>query len=77
MVKEGKKMKDFEIKTEKGTYIVAELKEPNGIKTYDVVMVFKDGIELTMIDYLYGVSLMTNDEIEKFALAVIKRYEGK
>ncbi len=63
----------FEITNEKGTYIVAELKEPNGDKTYDIMVVFRDGDKLEMLDYMYGVSLMSDDEIMAEALDIIER----
>ena len=70
-------MKDFEIVTDKGTYFVAELNTPNGTGTYDIMMVFKDGDDLIMVDYLYGVTMMSEEEIENNALEIIKKYENK
>ena len=71
-------MTDFTITTKKATYIVAELREPNSNRTYDIMAVLEDNApEMKMIDYMYGVSLMSEEEIMDNAQNIVSAYEEK
>lgn len=60
------KMADYEYSYKGNLYFAVELATPGREKTSDILAVFLDGDTIALIDYIYGVCGMTENEIDNF-----------
>ena len=79
-----KRIDKFDIRHGNLEFHAVELMSPRGTKTFDILAIVmetepedEDTLEapnLTIIDYSFGINLMTDQEIEEYFLETVKKY---
>ena len=65
---------DWTIRTENGSYCVTRLDTPSG-ETYDIMAVLTDDKDMTLINYMFGVTLNSDNTNMEEAIKMVRAYE--